>query len=846
MSRISQALAMPVVQALPISAMLDDLRDALRQRQALVLEAPPGAGKTTVVPLALLEEPWLEGQRILMLQPRRIATRNAAARLAELIGETAGETVGYRMRLDTRVGPGTRIEVITEGVLRRMLSEDPGLEGVGLVIFDEFHERSLDGDLSLALALKARETFPEDACFRIVVMSATLSGLPLDALIDGPVLRSEGRQFPVELHYDGPRKPRERVVDRVPGVIERALGRHPQSSVLVFLPGQGEIRRLASAITAPQGVRVLPLYGELSLEEQRRAIAPSPPGERKLVLATNVAETSLTIDGVDVVIDAGLERVPRFDPATAMTRLATVQVSQASAEQRRGRAGRLRPGHCYRLWSENQQQQLAVQADPEITQADLAPLALELLAWGIGDPGELKWLTPPPAGAWQQALDLLDQLGAMQPDVRPPQLSEHGWRMAAFPAHPRLAHMLLMGLAAGSPDTACQLAAVLSDRDPLSRESADITLRLEYLQGERSAPSGLRGWLKRSEQLASQFRRQLGSLDAGETLTSPTREQLPGFLLACAYPDRIARRRSSGAYQLANGRSAEFEDTQSLAKHKWLVIAEAGGLAGKSRDRIRCAAALDPALFEAQLADLLREHTRLEWEPSSGRFVATRERRIGALLLSSSAIDKVDDALRVRGLIELLRDGALKPLPWNEGARRLQQRLEHMGRLEPGWPDASMTGLANTLDDWLGPYLAPVRRLADLKKIDLSAALRARLSWEQQQQLDEWLPERIEVPSGSSVRVDYSADPPVLAVKLQEMFGCEDSPRLARGRLPLLIHLLSPAGRPLQVTKDLASFWRDGYTAVKKEMKGRYPKHPWPDDPVGAVATRHTKKRMGI
>ncbi|MEE4276963.1 MAG: ATP-dependent helicase C-terminal domain-containing protein, partial [Halieaceae bacterium] len=495
------------------------------------------------------------------------------------------------------------------------------------------------------------------------------------------------------------------------------------------------------------------------------------------------------------------------------------------------------------LWSENQQQQLAAQAEPEIAQADLAPLALELLAWGISDPDEMRWLTPPPAGAWRQALGLLEQLGALEPEVRPPRLSARGQRMAQFPAHPRLAHLLLMGQAAGAPDTACLLAAALSDRDPLGRESADIALRLEYLQGERSPSSALRGWVKRSEQLAAQFRRQLASPGNVHRLPSLQREQLPGFLLACAYPDRIARRRSSGAYQLANGRSAEFEAPQPLAKHKWLVIAEAGGLAGKSRDRIRCAAALDPRLFEDQLAELLREHTRLEWESSSGRFVATRERRIGALLLSSTAIDKVDDELRVRGLVELLREGALRQLPWNDDARRLQLRLEHIGRLDQAWPDGSMAALAESLEDWLAPFLAPVRRLADLKKLDLGAALRARLSWEQQQQLDQWLPERIEVPSGSSIRVDYGADPPVLAVKLQEMFGCEASPRLAQGRLPVVIHLLSPAGRPLQVTQDLASFWRDGYTAVKKEMKGRYPKHPWPDDPVGAIATRHTKVR---
>ncbi len=832
---------------LPVRALLDPLREALAANPSAILEAPPGAGKTTVVPLALLDEPWLKEQRILMLQPRRIATRNAAARMADLLGEKPGQTVGYRMRLDTKVSAATRIEVITEGVLRRMLGEDPTLDGVGLVIFDEFHERSLDADLSLALALFARDTFGEEAGFRILVMSATLCGLALEDFLKAPALVSEGRQFPVDTIYGKAAGPRERVLDRLPGLLEQVATRHTDSSILVFLPGQGEIRRLADNLSLPRDIQVLPLYGDLSLQEQQRAIAPSPPGTRKLVLATNVAETSLTIDGVDVVIDAGLERVPEFDPATAMTRLATVRISQASAEQRRGRAGRLKPGTCYRLWSETQQAQLAPQAEPEIANADLAPLALELLAWGVSDPGELDWLTPPPAGAWNQALDLLRGLDAVAGPEDAPALTEHGQRMAVLPTHPRLAHMLLAGLDAGAADTACLLAALLSDRDPVSRDSPDMDLRLDYLQEQRSAPPGLRGWEKRTRALAEQLRRRLPSACKVSSMVRPSAAQRTGFLLACAYPDRIARRRHSGAYQLANGRSAEFDGAHSLGKEKWLAIAEVGGLKGRGSDRIRSAAPLDAALFDTALAHLVRETTHAEWSGDSGRFEATTERRIGALLLTSKRLEDPPEDVRIAGLLDLLRENNLKNLPWTDATERLRQRAQLVGELvqadDQDWPDFSLDGLSVALEDWLAPFLDGVRRLSDLKRVDLGSALRSRLTWDQQQLLDRWLPERIDVPSGSSMRVDYSQNPPVLAVKLQEMFGCRESPHLAEGRLSVTVHLLSPAGRPLQVTQDLASFWAGSYDAVKKEMKGRYPKHPWPDDPLSATATRHTKKR---
>lgn len=828
---------------LPVAELLKPLRETLATNTSAILEAPPGAGKTTLVPLSLLDEPWLSGQRILMLQPRRIATRNAATRMADLLGELPGQTVGYRMRLETKVGADTRIEVITEGVLRRMLSDDPTLDGTGLIIFDEFHERSLDADLSLALALFARETFPDEARFRILVMSATLAGLPLKDYLHAPVLRSEGRQFPVDTVFGKSAGARERVLDRLPQLLRDVTAKHPSSSVLVFLPGQGEIRRLAADLDLPGDVRVLPLYGNLPLQEQQRAIASAPAGTRKVVLATNVAETSLTIDGVDVVVDSGLERVPRFDPATAMTRLATVRISQASAEQRRGRAGRLQPGICYRLWSDVQHSRLVAQSEPEISNADLASLALELFAWGAREPGELHWLTPPPTGAWRQAIDLLRNLDAVQGDEYEPTLTEHGRRMAALPVHPRIAHMLIAGLDTGSADTACLLAAVLSDRDPLTRESADMHLRLDYLQEQRSAPPAMRGWEKRTKALADQLRRRLPAPATVTSLARPTREQRLGFLIARAYPDRVARRRHSGGFQLANGRSADLESTAHLAKEKWLAVAEVGGVEGRTSDRIRSAAPLDASLFEAGLAHLVRESVRAGWNKQTGRFEAVRERRIGALVLGTERIEKTTDEIRVAGLLKLLRESELKSLPWSDAAIRLRQRAQLMHGLHDDWPDFSIPGLSAELDAWLGAYLMPVDRLTDLKKLDLAAALRARLTWEQQQRLDAWLPERLEVPSGSSIRIDYAQDPPVLSVKLQEMFGCATSPTLAEGRVPVTVHLLSPAGRPLQVTQDLAGFWKTGYEAVKKEMKGRYPKHPWPDDPMAASPTRHTKNR---
>ena len=827
---------------LPITELLDAIRARLRDADSLVIEAPPGAGKTTLVPLALLHEPWLAGRKIVVLQPRRLAARSAAQRMAELLGETPGQTVGYRMRLESRVGAATRIEVVTEGVLLRMLREDPSLDSAGLLIFDEIHERSLESDLGLALALHARDSFAEDMRLRIVAMSATLEAQALAELLQAPVLRSEGRRFPVDIHYSTARQARDRPMERLLPVVDRALREHPQSSVLVFLPGQGEIRQLAGQVQAPADVDVHPLYGDLDTSAQRAAIAPAENGRRKLVLATNIAETSLTIDGIDVVIDSGLARAPQFDPGTGMSRLSTRQISRASSEQRAGRAGRLRPGACYRLWSEAQQGQLAAQDDPEISSADLSDLALQLFAWGVQDPRELRWQSAPPRGAWQQAVDLLSDLGALSRSDRGLQLTAHGSAMADLPVHPRLAHLLLCGQAVGAARQACSIAAILSERDPVSRESADMGLRLDYLEGELRCPASLGGWRQRSRRLAERLRGQLPKVIAmpGDR---PSAEALTGYLLACAYPDRIARRRHSGGYQLANGRGAQFDAPDALDKHKWLAVAEVGGMSGRRGDRIRSAAPLDTALFDGLLASRLQTSTRVDWDATSGRFVAERQRRCGALLLSRERLDDVSDEQRCEALLQLLGEEGLSRLPWNDAAQRFLERAQLMETLDADWPAFGERALREDLHNWLAPYLLGVQRLSELKRVDLPGALRARLSWEQQQRLDRWLPLRLPVPSGSQVAIDYSEQPPVLAVKLQEMFGCESTPTLAEGRLALRVHLLSPAGRPLQVTQDLAGFWRGAYAEVRKEMKGRYPKHPWPEDPLGAVATRHTRHR---
>ncbi|WP_065761252.1 ATP-dependent helicase HrpB [Pseudomonas defluvii] len=838
--------------SLPIDNVLPALRQALGQRHEVVLEAPPGAGKTTRVPLALLNEPWLAGQRILMLEPRRLAARAAAERLASELGESVGETVGYRIRLDSKVGPRTRIEVVTEGILTRRLQEDPALDGVGLLIFDEFHERSLDADLALALSLNGRDLLRDEPPLKIMLMSATLEGERLSALLgDAPVVSSEGRMYPVDVRWGRPFQPGEFIEPRVVDTVHQALADEP-GSLLVFLPGQAEIRRVHESLQASLGGRqdilLCPLHGELELSAQRAAIDAPAPGVRKVVLATNIAETSLTIDGVRVVIDAGLARVPRFDPGSGMTRLDTQRISRASATQRAGRAGRLEPGVCYRLWSEAQHDQLAAYASAEILQADLAGLALQLTRWGV-TPGQLSWLDQPPAAAYAQAQDLLLRLGALKPGQLL-SLTAHGQAMAELPAHPRIAHLLLRGQALGLAEMACDVAALLGERDILRGAGADLHSRLTLLSGETRASRGGQGGVQRARQLARQYRGYLRG-KASSAVPDPEHPRWLGALLALAYPDRVAQQRRAGGaeYRLANGRAALFGEVDALMKAPWLVVADLGSRQGQREERIYLAAEFDPALFDGVLAEQVERLDVLDWDEREGVLRAERQRKVGELILAREPLTGLDDDARARALLDLVRRKGLELLPWTPELRQWQARVALLRQLDLAtggdseWPDLSDAALLAGLEQWLQPYLGKVTRLSHFAQLDLSSIVRNLLPWPLPQRLDEWAPMHLSVPSGSSIRLDYSEHPPILAVRLQELFGLAETPRIAQGRLQVKLHLLSPARRPVQVTQDLANFWRSTYSEVKKDLKGRYPKHYWPDDPLVAEATARAKPR---
>jgi ATP-dependent helicase HrpB len=833
---------------LPIDSVLPELRRVLADGVSAVLQAPPGAGKTTRVPLALLDEPWLRGKKIVMLEPRRLAARMAAGYMSEQAGSRVGGSVGYRIRRDTKVSRETRIEVVTEGVLTRILRSDPALEEYGLVIFDEFHERSLPGDLGLALTLQAQQLLRPD--LRILVMSATLDGAPIAKLLgDAPIVTSEGRAWPVETKWL-PRPKEQRVEAAVANAVRRALDEIPDGDILAFLPGAREIRAAASMLGSgahdprPTTLDVLPLFGDLRQDEQDKAIRPSSPGRRKVVLATSIAETSLTIEGVKVVVDGGMSRVPKFSPRIGMTRLTTVRVSRASADQRRGRAGRLGPGVCYRCWSESEEQMLTARGAPEILEADLAPLALDLAVQGV-TPGELPWLDAPSPAAYAQAVELLKELGALDDMGR---ITAHGREVADFGIHPRLAHMLLKAgesdgadKADGSAVLACQLAALLGERDILRGAGGppdpDLTLRVEVLAGRRTSDvdeGGVHRVLQEAKALASAL---------GITSAPSAPSALSATLLALAYPDRIGKRRpgQSERFLLRNGLGA-YTSAPSLARAEWIVAAELDG--DPKESKIYLGAALTEEEVVELYADQIETVDEVTWDVGAEKVVAKRLERLGAIILSEKPVKDPDPQAVSEAVVAALARQGLTLLPWRDDAVELRARLAFLHEIDARWPDVSDAALQARADEWLAPHLIEIRKKGDLAKLDVAGLVMGILDWEQRRKLDDLAPTHLEVPSGSRIRVDYT-DPkaPVLAVKLQEVFGWLDTPRIGGGKVPVTLHLLSPAQRPVQVTKDLANFWKTGYFEVRKDLRGRYPKHPWPDDPLTATPTKRAKPR---
>ncbi|MEW5686368.1 MAG: ATP-dependent helicase HrpB [Pseudomonadota bacterium] len=807
---------------LPVHEALPELKAALAASSAAVLVAPPGAGKTTVVPLELLAESWVGAGKIIVLEPRRLAARAAADRMASTLGQKVGETVGYRVRMQTRVSAATRIEVVTEGVFTRMILADPELAGVSCVIFDEFHERSLDADLGLALAREAQRVLRDD--LRILVMSATLDGAAVARLLDGcPVVESLGRMFPVETTYVG-RDDRLRLEDQVVRAVERGLGEET-GSLLVFLPGQGEIlrtaERLAERVRRPD-VDIAPLYGALDPRDQDRAIEPSPPGRRKVVLATSIAETSLTIQGVRVVVDCGLARVPRYDPASGLMRLATVRVSRAAADQRRGRAGRTEPGACYRLWDEAETRALPAFADPEILDADLSGLALDLARWGAKDAAELAFPDPPPAAAFAEARALLRRLEALDADGV---LTAHGRALADMPLPPRLAHMVLKAAVTGQAPRAARIAALITERG-LGGRDADLRHRLEGLERDRGPRS------RDAKALADRWAGMSGKPGRGEPLSD-------GLLLAFAYPERVAKARGGqGEFQLVTGRGAFVEPTDALARAPWLAIAEMGG--GERRDRILLAAPLEADELAA-FAGQFETEERLD-ESGGGRLRVKRLTRLGRLTIREEIDENPDPAIVAQALADRVRRDGLGVLAWGEAAASLRERANFLHARDPAWPDLSDAALLARLDDWLIPVLQGLRGLGALKPDVLDGALRALIPWDQQRRLDAEAPARWTAPTGNTFAIDYGAEGgPRIDVRVQEVYGLAVHPTV--GGQPITLSLLSPAHRPIQTTKDLPGFWKGSWKDVRTDMRGRYPKHVWPEDPASAAPTTRAKPR---
>jgi ATP-dependent helicase HrpB len=817
---------------LPAREIISETRSNLQSNNTLIVTAPPGAGKSTLLPLALMEESWLSGQKIVMLEPRRLAAKSIAFRMSEIIGDEPGKTVGYRIRFENRTSDKTKIEVVTEGILTRMLQNDNALEGVGLVIFDEFHERSLHADLALALCREAQQILRPD--LRIMIMSATLDMPQLASLLSCKTIESSGRQYPVEIKYG-----QDADETLLPELASRTIAlamRENEGDLLAFFPGEGEIRKCEEILRdqIPEFM-IHPLYGQLSHSEQWQAVMPNKFGKRKIVLATSIAETSLTIEGIRIVVDTGFGRTSRFDPSNGLSKLETIRISKDSADQRAGRAGRLSSGACYRMWTKVTHDRLPNHRVPEIMEADLASLMLELANWGISDPNKLSWLTPPPRSSVSQASDTLHEIGALEKN----RITTHGKQIHRLACHPRIAHMLLMAQDLPMKQLATDIASLLEERDPLPKESgADLGLRIDALRRNRS---GSKGKFGRIEKAAASYRRMLNIDPSNE----PFDAHDAGLLVAYAFPERIASARpgNNAQFQLSNGKYAAIGHKDDLAHEPWIAVANMDLRSGLGK--IFLAAPLNPK----DLVHLVKEQEQIVWDTRKGGVVATKSMRIGSIILQSKPIgnpskEKITEAISMA----IQKEGAAL-LNVSEEFVQLQNRISSLGiwNQEEKWPDVRLEYLLENNSEWLGPYLTDVRKPEDLKKIDLAEAFLHSLTFDLQQRLPRLAPSKIIVPSGSNIRIQYfpNGNPPVLAVRLQEMFGLADTPAINNGKIKVILHLLSPGYKPVQVTSDLKSFWDNLYFEVKKELQRRYPKHSWPDDPWKAnpvAKGRSTKK----
>lgn len=818
---------------LPVSEIIPEVKKNLSTSNSLIIQAPPGAGKSTLLPLALLEENWLVGKRIIMLEPRRLATKSIAQRMADMLGEEVGKTVGYRIRFESAISKETRLEVITEGILTRMMHQDNALEDVGMIIFDEFHERNLFSEVALALAREVQQVLRPD--LRILLMSATIDAEQLSQLLGSQVIQSKGRQYPVEINYLNEVDEYSIGEDTARQIIP--LAKKHSGDFLVFLPGQGEIKKTEEILrrALPEDV-IVPLFGQLSPSEQNRAILPHPSGKRKIVLSTDIAETSLTIEGVKVVVDSGFAKSNRFDARSGLSRLVLHRISKDSADQRSGRAGRLTAGHSYRLWTKATQAQLAEYRTPELLEADLTSLVLDMKAWGKDDIRSMTWLTPPPAGTLALSEKVLEAIDAIEEG----KLTDHGKEIHQLPVHPRIAHMLIYAKRMNQLVLATDIAAVLEERDPLPADAGvDLNLRIDALRKFRDRGVSM-SRIKKIEKIAAQYRRLFNI----QPENKPADPWATGLLLAYAYPERIAAARpgNNAQFQLSNGKIAQIGHRDDLAHESWLAVAHVDAREGMGK--IWMAAPLNPK----DLAPMLKTKEVLEWDRKKGGLIAHSEIRIGAIILGTRPLQKFDKSLAKQAILEAIQEEGQFMLDWNEDVMQLIYRIQSLSKWNPdqNWPDWSIDHLCQNSPEWLEPYLENISKNEDFKKLDLSQILLHHLSFEQQQLLDTLAPAKINVPSGSQIKLEYKEDgaTPLLSVRLQELFGLLETPKVNQGKVAVLIEMLSPGYKPVQLTQDLKSFWANGYFEVKKELKRRYPKHEWPDDPISAEAVRGVKKRF--